>query len=426
MGKQDIFRKVSIERMSSPEQLDVLMKVTSPMGWVSLVSIGVLLGVALLWGLYGTITTTVAGKGILIRSGGVRSVESPAPGQLIRIYVDVDDTVTKGQLLARIAQPNLLSALNADKAHLQELNREYDQIVHFSTENLKAKLESYSIHQADCQSAIKTDQEQMGWLNERLDDQKKLLDDGLIRKQDYLSTKKQIFDIHQAIQKSRRDINQLAIDEMEFKHKQQEHLVTKKQQIDKLKAQVDGEIADFKLKSRIVSPYTGTILEIAAAEGSGVTTGEKILTMELTGAQVDDLEAILYVPAADGKKVKPGMKIDISPSTVNKEDFGCMLGIVTSVSAFPTTPKRMLHNLQNQKLVDTFSAQGAPIEVRAHLIANRCTTSGYRWTSSSGPPITIGPGTVCTGAITDAKRAPIELLVPLLKRKVLGIGMSEK
>jgi HlyD family secretion protein len=42
-GPEQLLRKASLERLSSPEQLDMIMRVTSPLGWVALVAIGVLI-----------------------------------------------------------------------------------------------------------------------------------------------------------------------------------------------------------------------------------------------------------------------------------------------------------------------------------------------------------------------------------------------
>jgi len=64
-----IFRKVSLERLSSPEQLDQLMTVTTPCGWISLAAIGGVILTALLWSIFGTIPKTVKSQGILIRGG---------------------------------------------------------------------------------------------------------------------------------------------------------------------------------------------------------------------------------------------------------------------------------------------------------------------------------------------------------------------
>ncbi|MFL6291034.1 MAG: NHLP bacteriocin system secretion protein, partial [Thermoanaerobaculia bacterium] len=59
-----IFRKVALERLSSPEQLDQLMQVTSPRGWLALGAFGTLLNTALGWAELGTIPTDATGEGI--------------------------------------------------------------------------------------------------------------------------------------------------------------------------------------------------------------------------------------------------------------------------------------------------------------------------------------------------------------------------
>jgi hypothetical protein len=66
-----IFRPAALERMSSPEQLDRLMPVTSPRGWVALSALGIIFLATFLWALFGTVYTTAEGQGILIRPQGV-------------------------------------------------------------------------------------------------------------------------------------------------------------------------------------------------------------------------------------------------------------------------------------------------------------------------------------------------------------------
>ena len=45
----NIFRKVSLERLASPEQLDQLMRVTDARGWVALAGLGLILLTAVGW-----------------------------------------------------------------------------------------------------------------------------------------------------------------------------------------------------------------------------------------------------------------------------------------------------------------------------------------------------------------------------------------
>lgn len=51
----ELFRKKSLERISSPEQLDEYIRVTTPSVWIVLLAIVVLLVGMLAWGTMGTV-----------------------------------------------------------------------------------------------------------------------------------------------------------------------------------------------------------------------------------------------------------------------------------------------------------------------------------------------------------------------------------
>ena len=76
----DLFRKKSIERVSSPEQLNDYVKVSSPGVWAVLAAVLILLAGAFVWGILGRLETTVCcydtaygaevGAGMPVRVGG--------------------------------------------------------------------------------------------------------------------------------------------------------------------------------------------------------------------------------------------------------------------------------------------------------------------------------------------------------------------
>lgn len=70
MEKQEtIFRQKSVDRVSSPEQLDNYLKVTSPSVWIILIGIIVILIGAIVWGTFGELKT-YANVGCVIDSDG--------------------------------------------------------------------------------------------------------------------------------------------------------------------------------------------------------------------------------------------------------------------------------------------------------------------------------------------------------------------
>jgi hypothetical protein len=77
-----IFRKIALDKLSSPEQLDQLMQITTPKAWLALVALGGLLMGVFIWSIFGSIPTEVTGEGML--------VTNPASGLLEAVaYVEL-------------------------------------------------------------------------------------------------------------------------------------------------------------------------------------------------------------------------------------------------------------------------------------------------------------------------------------------------
>jgi hypothetical protein len=99
---QKIYRQEALQRLSSIDQLDQLMPLTSPRGWIALAAAGLLLLVAGLWAVLGTVTVTVEGEGVLTRPGGVRAVTAPDAGQVKAVDVAIGQEVRAGETLVRL------------------------------------------------------------------------------------------------------------------------------------------------------------------------------------------------------------------------------------------------------------------------------------------------------------------------------------
>lgn len=164
--------------------------------------------------------------------------------------------------------------------------------------------------------------------------------------------------------------------------------------------------------TEIRSPYPGIIFEMDLTEGMFVEKNMPVGRIDLPGGQ---LQAILYFPASDGKKIDKNMLSQISPTTVKKEEYGFINGSVEQVSLYPMTREALMHSLQNELLVNKIAETEAPIEVRINLLEDSNTPSGLKWSSSMGPPIEIHSGTMCSGSVTIAKQRPISLVIPFLK-----------
>jgi HlyD family secretion protein len=125
MAENQLFRKAAIEKLASPERLDVLMQVTSPVGWVALATVAFILACAIVWSIVGSIPTRIDAQGILLRGGGLRELKASGEGVLTKVDLKLNDIVKSGQLVAEVSAGNTDDAVNAARQRSEQAQREY-------------------------------------------------------------------------------------------------------------------------------------------------------------------------------------------------------------------------------------------------------------------------------------------------------------
>lgn len=96
----EIFRKSALEKLSSPEQLDKMIVITSPSFWLSMVGAGIIIVSALVWSIFGRLPENVDAQGIYVNRDGMQSVYAENNGIVDQILVADGDYVSKGDVIA--------------------------------------------------------------------------------------------------------------------------------------------------------------------------------------------------------------------------------------------------------------------------------------------------------------------------------------
>jgi len=407
-----IFRKVALERLSSPEQLDQMVQVTDPKGWLALTGIGALLLAAIGWGVFGSIPTVSQGDGILLRQGGISDLVSNAAGQVQEVLVSVGDVIEKGQPVARIQQDALLRQIADDRSKQAVLRSQYAEAVRIADQQKQLRARDLAQQRANLQRSIETLEKDISLLRERLDAQQGLLNDGLITKETFLTTQQSLNAKRDQLAQARLDLNGLDLKRIEADQQLDQQLQARQTAIHDLELEIGELNAKLGENVNILSPYSGRVLEVLANRGDVVNPGTPILSVEVLS---ENLQAVLFVPASTGKKVQPGMTVRLSPSTVKREEYGSLLGKVTWVAEFPSTSRGMIRLLGNEALVTRLMEQGPPIQVNVALTRDPATPTGYRWSSSRGPNLKISSGTLASGDIVVQQDRPIRLIIPRVR-----------
>jgi hypothetical protein len=98
----DPFRKQAVDRLSSPEELDRLVRVTRPGTWIALAGLLVVVAAVVFWATLTTITTTASGLGFVLPEGGLIETAAPRAGIVQRIDVVPGQRVRAGELVAEL------------------------------------------------------------------------------------------------------------------------------------------------------------------------------------------------------------------------------------------------------------------------------------------------------------------------------------
>ncbi len=413
-----LFRQAALDRLSSPEQLDQLLQVTSPRTWLALATIGAILVLSIVWGFIGRVPEHVTGQGILLRGGGVLELAPLQGGRLSDLAIQMGDVVEVGQVIARVYQPEQADKLRKTQASFEMQEQELARTEAYNNDNKALQEASLSQQIANLQQSIETSKQDARTMEDKIATQSQLVSQGLMTKQTLVTTRQSYDAINQKMREYDQQITRNRADLIRVRTDAGKTLEGARAKFADAKRELEVVEREVRESSEIVSPYTGRILEVLATQGSYVRGGDPIATLDLRGRSVKGLEAVVYVKSADGKRLKPGMKIHLAPSTVRREEYGFLEGTVTFVSDFPATPRGMTRTLKNDKLVSSLAGNDAPYQVFADLTPDANTPSQYRWTSSKGPPVTIESGTMCTADILVREQRPIDMVVPILRRQV--------
>jgi HlyD family secretion protein len=415
-GKKETFRRAALERLSSPERLDEMMRAIPPKGWVAITTIVGLGTLALLWGFFGSVPNRVEGQGLLI-PGRTRAVYAPKPGVLTKIFVKSGDTVNPGDQVAVLTDPNA--------AHeLQSLQRELENL---EADNRKALQEddlarvqgetTYRMNERTFQSQIAIQERLRDDVARRLDTMEQrpdLYPEGQkaplrARKRD---AENQISTLQAQIESNRKQQREEENSRSTESRRRQQKIDAKKSEI-ALKQLAQGQV--------LKATHAGRVFDVLIDEGSTATPQQMIVRIE----ELDqELQAVVYVPAREGQDVKVDDEVQIAPSNVKKEEYGTIRARVADKNEYPSDKQAIINEIRNETLAAEYTKNGAPLYVRIELdrlkdaeqsLAENPALSGYQWTSGKGPERKIFSGTPCQATVITGYGRPIDRAISWLK-----------
>jgi multidrug efflux pump subunit AcrA (membrane-fusion protein) len=372
------FRQEALQAHTSPEKLDQPLPLLRPSLWALLLGLLSFTGAIGVWSVLGRVPVRIQGRGVLLLPESLVPVQSPSGGPLQQILVREGQCVQARQPLARIDLVPLRGAIEAAERRIQQLRRQ-NQLAALQAQRERA------LAAADLERLLP------------------YRSTGAIAEETFIDKERQL---------QRIDSQQLAESQQRLQGINDEALALRRQQ------------REYQLSSLVLSPVAGCLVEQLVQPGAVVTPGTTIFSLDRRDRR-QQLVSLVYFPSQDGKRLKPGQSVRITPTTTKAQRHGGIRGRILSLRTLPVSREGLRQRLGLESLVQTVQPPGSAgneplIEAVTSLQRNPRTRSGFDWGGGPGPDLRLTPGTGTEVSVLVEHRQPISYVIPLL-RDITGI-----
>ncbi|MBM5808206.1 MAG: HlyD family efflux transporter periplasmic adaptor subunit [Cyanobacteria bacterium M_surface_9_m1_291] len=365
-----LFRKKALDALNSPEQLDQPMQLLRPGYWALLLS---LLGFSVslvLWSIFGRLPVRISGQGVLIRTDSLQRLQSETPGRVVALMGNVGDCVAQGTPLARIdsVQQDLDRSRAINQLQLlQNQDRSEDGLAGIRERELQQQIERV-------QGLVRS---------------------GAISKDD-LSQRQQ----------------QLSSTRIELRARDNQ----RQQQIQEQRNLIRNLQESIRRTAVVVAPRSGCIVDRSVKVGEVIQPGTSLFELESSNTS-NALQSLAFFAPGDGKRLKPGQRVQITPASTKAQRHGGIEGTILRVQPLPVTEEAVISRLGNPAWMKALGGKsdGPLIEVITSLRRNPRTISGYDWGGGAGPALRLSAGTPTSVRVVVEERRPISYVIPILR-----------
>ncbi len=426
----NLYRAKALERFASPDNLERLVPAVHRRDWMPVLVTGVLFGLALVWAFAGSVPTVVSGRGVLLKPRRVVRVQSLGGGRLLALAVRAGDEVQTGQIIGKLGQSEVRKRIEEDRATVATLTAQDhiktasdQQRLQLQLQQDAAERSSLAVQRSTLEASLANAQALVQPLEEHRAAVHEMVKQGLLGRAAhdvsdaefaYRDNDIRIAEYKAKLSEIDGQIKQIATREAQLNRETLESTMARHNQIGDISNTVALNEVQLRQNGDILSEFAGRVLEVLATPGQVLAPGTAVLSLQIEDPD-STLTSISYFPIADGKKIQPGMRMQVTPDTVERQRFGGILGTVTKVSPLPVTREGAQSVIGNPDVVQSLMSSGAYIEVTARLETDPATFSGYRWSSSRGPNLKMSSGLTHLSRVTIEGRAPITYLMPILR-----------
>jgi HlyD family secretion protein len=413
------------------EQLNVAERVVPLHNWFFLAAAFLTLGAFGAFSFWWQVPLKLDGRGILLTkhyqgSESVLQVTAPATGRLEKVAVTIGSAVKAGDVLAEIEQKALRDEVASATANLTLLREEDARMSRLDADETDARDAAEGQLKQAIERSIEHERSRLVTHRRIVAGDQSLKARRMVSDSDALKSQAESDQVESSIATDEARLHQIDYDRVRDDTTHRRAALKRKLAVSEAETRLALLQARFDRDTRIVSPYDGTIVDLLITRHAPVEIGMPAVLLRPAGTELRGLEAIIFVPAGLGKKVRVGDAVEVAPDTVQRQDHGFIRGEISSISEMPCTDQAMLAELKHPALVASFieryrgqvlliihgTLRDAPALAAS---SSRAPLNRLDWSSSSGAFQAVSSGTLCSASIVVDRRPLISMAMPWFK-----------
>lgn len=370
---------------------------------------------AIFWAFFGSIPHRLEGLGEVNTTGGLFEISTSYRGQLDKINVHLNEDVQEGQVLFVLQQPELENTIHEIEMELSLLKKQKSLLKSGNAISYNLKSNINKIEAERLRSQISASERTLVFLEKKLQQNQKLLDDGLITDSQLIDIHKSLSDLKANKSGQEEGLKNLDLNTQEWVQSKNLSENDADNQIENLSKKLSDAQNEYRLNTEITSTISGSIVQVNVKYGNQVTPGMQLGTVEVPDNQ-GNYVLDTYVSFNSNARIANGMEVDIEPFAVDRNLYGWLKGKVVNVDNYVSNGTQLANELANEDLAQLIAQKGPVYKVTVKLLTDPSTVSRFTWSNKKGPPFHINLGSLCTAYIKVKDKAPIDYLIPIFKK----------
>jgi HlyD family secretion protein len=418
---KSFFRQEALDAATRVDETQRTMRVSTAVTRLSAAALATALAGVVTWSAFVDVPIHVTGHGVLARSGEtlISPVRAASSGYVAEVLVRRGDTVAAGDVLLRLSQPERMAALKKAERILEVLSRNAERTETLRAEDAEAESRRHARQLIALGERIEALSSKKRWLDERQTTLEKLHADGIVSLE-VVSNARIAADVAEnELAAARAEQVALDVTREEAASERERAALSTRLEIERLQAEVAETRAGLEAGATVTADAPGRVIGINTRPGALAAPGQPLLEILVdgtSGADPDALEAVVFVPLSQGKRLSPDDRALLTPADLPLDRHDRLIARVISISEVPASSQALQFALGDDTLAEKISAGGPTFEVRLAMERTAEGHRGYAWTGAPPPGVTLSPGTPLSADVTVERRPLLALAVPALKR----------